>query len=173
MISLGTFWSRCGRRDEVAKGDLRAATYSELALRTSLTRNEPDRVDYLGKAPRGERAQPRRSRESTSRFTIVDGEWSMTRTSMFTQIQSYIHEAGPFSGSRSRGIPRRLRRSTVAEEATSFTPWSASDELRRSHEFYTLAAAEVTSRISVARFPWGLYTRDVELAAAWGHSNNA
>ena len=58
----------------------------------------------------------------------------------------------------------------MAEEATSFTSWSASDELRRSHEFYTLAAAELTSRISVARFPWGLYTRDVELAAAWGHS---
>ena len=53
-----TFWSRCGRQDEVAKGDSRAATYSELALRASLTRNEPDHVDYLGKAPRGERAQP-------------------------------------------------------------------------------------------------------------------
>ena len=37
---------------EVAKGELRAATYSELALRTSLTGNEPDRVDFLGKAPR-------------------------------------------------------------------------------------------------------------------------
>jgi len=58
----------------------------------------------------------------------------------------------------------------VAEEATSFTPWSASDELRRSHEFNTLAAAEFTSRISVARFPWGLYTRDVKLTEAWGHS---
>ena len=45
--------------DEAAKGELRAATYSELALGTSLTRNEPDRVDYPGKAPRGESAQPR------------------------------------------------------------------------------------------------------------------
>ena len=44
--------------DEVAKGELRAATYSELALGTSLTRNEPDRVDCPGKAPRGESAQP-------------------------------------------------------------------------------------------------------------------
>ena len=34
--------------DEVAKGELRAATYSELALGTFLTRNEPDRVDYPG-----------------------------------------------------------------------------------------------------------------------------
>ena len=32
-----------------------------------------------------------------------------------------------------------------------------------------LAVAEFTSRISVVRFPWGLYTRDAELAAAWGH----
>ena len=45
--------------DEVAEGELRAATYSELALGTSLTRNNPDRVDYPGKAPRGESAQPR------------------------------------------------------------------------------------------------------------------
>ena len=44
--------------DEVAKGELRAATYSELALGTSLTRNEPDCVDCPGKAPRGESAQP-------------------------------------------------------------------------------------------------------------------
>ena len=43
----------------MAKGELRAATYSEFALGTSLTRNEPDRVDYPGKAPRGESAQPR------------------------------------------------------------------------------------------------------------------
>ena len=42
----------------MAKGELRAATYSELALGTSLTRNEPDCVDYPGKAPRGEGAQP-------------------------------------------------------------------------------------------------------------------
>ena len=84
--------------------------------------------------------------------------------------QSYVHEAGPFSGSRSRGIPRRLRRGNVGEQAMRFTPWSASDELRRSLEFYTLAAAEFTSRMSVARFHWGLYTRDVELAAAWGQS---
>ena len=37
-------------------------------------------------------------------------------------------------------------------------------------ETQPLAAAEFTSRISVERFPWGLYTRDVERAAAWGHS---
>ena len=41
--------------DEVTKGELRAAAYSKLALGTSLTRNEPDRVDGPGKAPR---AQP-------------------------------------------------------------------------------------------------------------------
>ena len=55
----GLFGRDAADGDEVAKGELRAATYSELALRTSLTRNEPDRVDYPGKAPRGESAQPR------------------------------------------------------------------------------------------------------------------
>ena len=54
----GLFGRDAADGDEVAKGELRAATYSELALGTSLTRNEPDRVDYPGKAPRGERAQP-------------------------------------------------------------------------------------------------------------------
>ena len=55
----GLFGRDAADGDEVAKGELRAATYSELALGTSLTRNEPDRVDYPGKAPRGESAQPR------------------------------------------------------------------------------------------------------------------
>ena len=44
--------------DEVAKGDLTAASYPELALRTPLTRNEPDRAGYLGEAPCAESAQP-------------------------------------------------------------------------------------------------------------------
>ena len=56
---LGLFGRDAADGDEAAKGELRAATYSELALGTSLTRNEPDRVDYPGKAPRGESAQPR------------------------------------------------------------------------------------------------------------------
>ena len=56
----------------------------------------------------------------------------------------------------------------MGEEAMSFTPWSASDKLRRSLEFYTLAAAEFTrapdfgGKISLG----AVY----ELAAAWGHS---
>jgi len=54
----------------------------------------------------------------------------------------------------------------VGEKAVSLRPWSASDELRRGLVFYTLVAAELTSRISVAGFPWGLYTGDVELTAA-------
>jgi hypothetical protein len=55
---LALFGRDAADGDEVAEGELRAATYSELALRTSLTRNEPNRVDCLGKVPRGEKAQP-------------------------------------------------------------------------------------------------------------------
>ena len=58
-LSGGLFGRDAADGDEVAEGELRAATYSELALGTSLTRNNPDRVDYPGKAPRGESAQPR------------------------------------------------------------------------------------------------------------------
>ena len=58
MHGTGSFGRDAADGDEVAKGELRAATYPELALGTSLTRNEPDRVDYPGKAPRGESAQP-------------------------------------------------------------------------------------------------------------------
>ena len=54
----------------------------------------------------------------------------------------------------------------MGEEAVSLRPLSASDELRLGLVFHTLVAAELTSRISVARFPWGVYTGDVELAAA-------
>ena len=54
----------------------------------------------------------------------------------------------------------------MGEEAVSLRPWSASDELRRGLVFYTLVATELTSRISVARFPWEVHTGDVELAAA-------
>ena len=40
-MAMRTFWLRCGRHDEGAKGEWRAATYSELALGTSLTQNDP------------------------------------------------------------------------------------------------------------------------------------
>ena len=54
----------------------------------------------------------------------------------------------------------------MGEQAVGLRPWSASGELIRGLVFHTLVAAELRSRISVARFPWGLYAGDVDLAAA-------
>ena len=162
MISLGTFWSRCGRRDEVAKGDWRAVIYSELALRTSLTRKEPNRGDYLGKAPRGDRAQPG-----------INVKVYYSRRRMADDANKQMHRVSELHSRRATVLwIKKSRYTTPPQEEQcgrgghGFTPWSASDELRRGLVFYTLVVAELTSRISVAGFPWGLYTGDVELAAA-------
>ena len=150
--------------DEVAKGDLRAATYPELALRTPLTRNGLDRVDYMGKSPRGERAQPG-----------IYVKIYYSRRSGIDDANKHVHQAAELH-SRTRPYfsrPKKPRRTTPPPEeqhgrgkAVSFRPWSASDVLRRGLEFYTLVRLEGTSRISVERDPWGLYASETKQAVA-------
>jgi len=85
----------------------------------------------------------------------------MTRTSKCTGLQSYFT-------TRDRFVDQEV---AVYHTALGGAMWE------RRPRFYTvvclgraetqpLAAAAFTSRISVERFPWGLYTRDVERAAA-------
>ena len=148
---LGLFGRDAADGDEAAKGELRAATYSELALGTSLTRNEPDRVDYPGKAPRGESAQPR-----------IDVTVYYSRRYVIDDANKHVY--------RIREPPSRPRPFCRYREATVDHAVSGGARWERRPRFYTvvrleraetqpgvlLAVAGLTSRISVVRFPWGL-----------------
>ena len=82
---------------------------------------------------RGKRRVGRvRSRGSTLLFTIVEGMSSTTRTSMFTGSESRLHDRDRFVDI---GRPRWTTPSQEEQGGRGghgFTPWSASNELRRS-----------------------------------------
>ena len=128
--------------------------------------SEPDRVNCLGKAPRGARAQP---------GIYVKVYYSQQRG--IDDANKHVHrvERAAFTNSAVFRKTKKPRWTTLPQEeqrgigkTVSFRPWSPSDALRRGLELYTMVRLECTSWISVERDPWGLYTSGIELAAAYG-----
>ena len=102
-----------------------------------------------------------RSRGSTSKFTNVEGILS-TREQVCLQDPSAAFTTATVL-SKSGG----LRYTTPSQEEQGGRGGTARPP--RTHRGGPFWPLWCTSRISVAGFPWGLDTRDAELAAAWGH----